>query len=99
MIDRPLIRIPLLKPEQDRWMLDRWTPFESHQVICVYREVKDREGRVVEKVYRTTCACGWRSIEYHAPFCDPCPVGQALTERAFRLKRDFERVEWKQVTP
>lgn len=84
-----------MKPEGDRWMLDRWTPITTHTVTCVYREVKDREGRVVEKVYRSACSCGWRSIEFHKPILDPCPVYGALAERAHRLKRDGERIEWK----
>lgn len=80
-------------------MLDRWTPTESHVVIGVYRESKDQRGRVTEKTYRCVCSCGWRSIEYHEPTVEPCPVLGALVERARRLKRNGERIEWKRAEP
>jgi hypothetical protein len=75
-------------------MLDRWTPVETHVVIGVYRTVKDREGRVIDTIYRTSCSCGWRSREYHEPIPEPCPVLGALVERAQRMNRG-ERTEWK----
>ncbi len=95
METRPLIRIPPTKPEQDRWMLDRWTPREAHHVMGVYRETK-QHGCVVDTVYRVICSCGWRSLEYHEPFTEPCPVLGALTERAKRMNKG-ERTEWKAI--
>lgn len=95
MTDRPLIlRHPKPKPEDDHFMLDRWTPESMHVVVSKYREVKDRDGRVIERVYRSICLCGWRSIEYHKATDDVCPVGEALGERARRLSRG-DRVTWK----
>ena len=98
VIDRPLIRVPPTHPDQDRWMLDRWTPAEAHHVIGVYRETKDREGRVIDTMYRCVCSCGWRSREYHQPLSEPCPVLGALVERAQRIKKDGERINWKEVS-
>lgn len=94
MPDRPLIlRHPKAKPEDDHFMLDRWTPEAMHVVVSKYREVKDREGRVIERIYRSFCRCGWRSIEFHKATEDICPVGEALLERARRLSRG-DRVTW-----
>ncbi len=97
MIDRPLIRKnpDVAKPEADRWMLDRWTPQDAHHVLGVYRELKDKEGRVIDTMYRVACSCGWRSREYHEKVVEPCPVLGALNERGNRLKRDGERLDWK----
>lgn len=74
-------------------MLDRWSAPDMHAVSSVYREVKDREGRVTERIYRSMCECGWRSIEFHKATSDTCPVGEALQERARRLNRG-DRVIW-----
>ena len=96
MTDRPLIRShPKAMTQADHWYLDRWTPAEQHQVIGVYRETKDREGRVTDTIYRCVCSCGWRSREYHEATTEPCPVLGALVERAQRIKKDGERVEWR----
>lgn len=95
MIDRPLVRRhPQAKPSDDWFMLDRWTPEIMHITSSVYREVKDREGRVVDRIYRSVCICGWRSLEWHKAATDQCPVGDALRERAKRVKKDGERLTW-----
>jgi hypothetical protein len=97
VLDRPLVmRHPKAKPEDDHFMLDRWTPPVMHSVSVVYREVKDREQRVIEKVFRSVCLCGWRSLEFHKPADDRCPVGEALLERERRKRKDGERVTWLQ---
>ena len=98
MIDRLLVRRhPQPKPSDDWFMLDRWTSEIMHTMSSVYREVKDQEGRVVDRVYRTVCLCGWRSLEWHKAALDSCPVGDALRERAKRVRKDGERLIWKEV--
>ena len=82
-------------------MLDRWSDPSQHVVRSVYRDRRhaDAYGRIaVDRVYRSECACGWRSIEYHAATEDRCPVADALAERMARLRKPSERLEWT-VTP
>lgn len=101
MGDRPLItKHPKVKPEDDHWMLDRWTADDQHVVMAMARDVKDvNTGRVTETIYRGVCMCGWRSVEVrHVDNIDAdCPVQSALAQRA-RRKRGSDRIDWKVIT-
>lgn len=87
---------PAIKPEDDQWMLDRWTPPSAHQIAVMYRELSQARR------YRTVCTCGWRSNEDDTPELSECPVKAALDERARRLvkvsnvkrRTPLEHVEW-----
>lgn len=97
--ERLIIRHPAPKVEDDRYMLDRWTPEVTHKTRQVFRIVKRRrsEGDLFDEDhqwYRVECLCGWRSAELPRPVAETCPVQIALAERARSLKRDGERIEW-----
>lgn len=92
MRERLITRHPKAKPEDDHFMLDRWTPPAMHMTTPMVRDVV-QHGQVVDRIYRSVCLCGWRSLEYHAPTVDRCPVGQALTEREQRRQKD--RLVWR----
>ena len=97
MIDRPLVRHDLCKPEDDQWMLDRWTARDHHVVTIHYRDRRIPTGRgmhTIERDFRAVCKCGWRSIETVTPHQDVCPVGEALAERRQREARTYDRVLW-----
>lgn len=98
--EKLITRHPAPKPEDDRYMLDRWTPQVMHKTRQVFRVVKLRSTRGTEgehPFYRVECLCGWRSAELPRIVTAECPVLIALTERARHLKRDGERIEWKAV--
>lgn len=103
--EKLITRHPAPKPEDDRYMLDRWTPEVMHKTRQVYRVetiFRDGGGKVASiliknKWYRVECLCGWRSQEFPRPMTERCPVLDALTSRARSLKRDGERIEWKPV--
>jgi hypothetical protein len=94
---------PALKPEDDAWMLDRWSTPEGHVVRVVYwdRRLAIGNGRfTTERVFRSACRCGWRSIETLSPqFVDSCPVFWALDDRHKRIRKDTERIEWQPYIP
>ena len=98
MRDHLIDRRPALKPEDDQWYLDRWTPLEAHEIHWVYREVIDTPRAMTHRFYRGVCLCGWRTpIEWHEPLAtEVCPVYLALQERA-RTQRGQDRIEWKDV--
>jgi hypothetical protein len=94
--DKLVTRHPAAKPEDDRYMLDRWTPDVMHKTTQVFRVVK-RAGDPTDsgqRWYRVECLCGWRSQQLPRPVAEQCPVHAALDERARHLKRDGERIEW-----
>lgn len=98
--EKLIVRHPEPKPEDDRYMLDRWTPEVMHRTRHVYRVIKkygDDEPLEGKRWYRVECLCGWRSAELPRIVAAECPVQAALTERARFLKRDGERIEWKPV--
>ena len=89
---------PPLTRADDQWMLDRWTTPEQHIMTTVYRDRRVPNGRggwTVDRDYREVCTCGYRSIEFVAPVHHACcPVLEALQDRARRLKRINERIDW-----
>lgn len=100
MSDRPLVRraVPT-DPRLDQWMLDRWSAPAAHVVTLHSRErrVTLQRQTFVDVEFRSICVCGWRSIETMSPTVERCPVGDALDDRARRMKRPGERVEWEPV--
>lgn len=82
MRDHLIEHRPPGKPEDDQWMLDRWSAPASHLVKVMYRELETKARR-----YRTVCACGWRSVEENDPVLSDCPVKAALDERTRRLPK------------
>lgn len=95
--EKLITRHPAPKPEDDRYMLDRWTPDVTHKTRQVYRDSMEGQPQRSYRWYRVECLCGWRSSELPRPVDAKCPVLMALTERARSLKRDSERIEWKPV--
>lgn len=81
-------------------MLDNWTPETKHTIRVVYRERRMlfQQRNLIDVDYRSVCTCGWRSIETPSPQIDRCPVGDALADRAKRVKKITERVEWMPYT-
>lgn len=102
--EKLIVRHPAPKVEDDRYMLDRWTPEVTHKTRQVYR-VELRPAGPTASIdaksrtwYRTECLCGWRSVEGPRPTPRElplkCPVLMALEVRARSLKKDSERIEW-----
>ena len=98
MMDRPLVRhTHPIDPRVDQWMLDRWSSPSQHVVAVVYRDRRVVLARqtLIDREFRSVCACGWRSIPTPTPGpADRCPVGDALAERDGRLKHDGDRIDW-----
>jgi hypothetical protein len=95
--EKLIVRHPEPKVEDDRYMLDRWTPAVTHKTRHVYRDVMQGTPPREYRWYRVECLCGWRTAEMPRIVAAECPVLAALTERARNLKRDGERIEWKAV--
>jgi hypothetical protein len=97
--DEPIRR----KATRDQWMLDYWNDPARHTVI-----IEERRDRVDDRIpeYRSVCSCGWMTdTPFKRP--DPCPVAEALGDRAKRIERarrqalaeasERPRREWKAV--
>lgn len=96
--EKLIVRHPSPKVEDDRYMLDRWTPAVTHKTRQVFRVATlNASGyEVKHNWYRVECSCGWRSAELPRPVAAQCPVQLALAERARSLRKDSERIEWQE---